>query len=94
MRTPSQQARRSLCNNRRLVNEPEASMKTSARNHFTGTVKDLVEGPVSTEATITIAGGVDTVATIGARSAEMLGLAVGKPAHALIRASTAVVAVD
>jgi molybdopterin-binding protein len=76
------------------MSETEASMRTSARNHFNGTVKDLVKGPVSTELTITIASGIDVVATISTRSAEMLGLAVGKPAHALIKASTVVVAVD
>jgi molybdate transport system regulatory protein len=69
-------------------------MKTSARNHFTGTVKDLVNGPVTTEVTITLAGGVDVVATISTRSAQALGLAVGKPAHAFIKASSVIVGVD
>ena len=69
-------------------------MKTSARNHFTGKVKDLVKGPVTTEVTITVASGVDVVATISTRSAESLGLAVGKPAHAFIKASSVVVGVD
>ena len=69
-------------------------MKTSARSHFTGTVKDLVKGPVSTEVTITVASGVDVVATISTRSADSLALAVGKPVHALIKASSVVVAVD
>jgi len=68
-------------------------MKTSARNHFTGTVKELVKGPVSTEVTITIAPGVDVVATISTRSADSLGLALHKPVHALIKASSVVVAV-
>ncbi|HKU87404.1 MAG TPA: TOBE domain-containing protein [Casimicrobiaceae bacterium] len=69
-------------------------MKTSARNHFSGKVKDLVKGPVTTEVTIAVAGGVDVVATISTRSAESLGLAVGKPAHALIKASSVVVGID
>ena len=69
-------------------------MKTSARNHFAGTVKDLVKGPVSTEVTIAVGGGVDVVATISTRSAEALGLATGKRAHALIKASSVIVAVD
>ena len=60
-------------------------MKTSARNEYAGTVKELVKGPVSTEVTITIASGVDVVATISTRSADSLALAVGKPAYALIR---------
>lgn len=69
-------------------------MKTSARNHFSGTVKDLVKGPVSTEVTITIASGVNVVATISTRSADALALAVGRPVHALIKASSVIVAVD
>ena len=69
-------------------------MRTSARNHLSGKVKDLVKGPVTTEVTIAIAGGVDVVATISTRSAEALGLAVGKPAHALVKASSVIVGVD
>ena len=69
-------------------------MKTSARNHFSGKVKDLVKGPVTTEVTIAVADGIDVVATISTRSAESLGLAVGKPAHAFIKASSVVVGVD
>ena len=69
-------------------------MKTSARNHFMGTVKDMVKGPVTTEVTVGVAGGVDIVATISTRSADALGLAVGKPAHVFIKASSVVVGVD
>ncbi|HJU23693.1 MAG TPA: TOBE domain-containing protein [Casimicrobiaceae bacterium] len=69
-------------------------MKTSARNHFSGTVKDLVQGPVTTEVTITVASGIDIVATISTRSAHALGLAKGKRAHALVKASNVIVAVD
>jgi len=69
-------------------------MKTSARNHFTGTVKELVKGPVTTEVTVTVTSGVDVVATISTRSADALGLAVGKPAHVFIKASSVVVGVD
>jgi molybdopterin-binding protein len=69
-------------------------MKTSARNHFTGTVKSLVKGPVTTEVTITVAPGVQVVATISSYSAEALALAVGKPVHALIKASSVIIAVD
>jgi molybdopterin-binding protein len=69
-------------------------MRTSARNNFAGTVKDIVKGPVSTEVTISVAPNVDVVATISTRSADTLGLAVGKPAHALIKASSVIVCVD
>jgi molybdopterin-binding protein len=69
-------------------------MKTSARNQFQGTVREMLKGPVSTEVTIEIAPGIRVVAVISTRSAEMLGLAVGKPAQALIKASNVIVAVD
>jgi len=69
-------------------------MRTSARNQFSGIVKDLTKGPVSTEVVIEIAPGINMVAVISTRSAELLGLAVGKRGYALIKASSVVVAVD
>jgi molybdate transport system regulatory protein len=69
-------------------------MQTSARNHFSGRVKELVNGPVSTEVTITVGVGGDVVATISTRSADALALAVGKPVQALIKASSVLVVVD
>jgi len=69
-------------------------VKTSARNQFKGTVREIVKGPVSAEVTIEIAQGVRVVATISTRSAESLGLAVGKPAYALVKASSVVVGVE
>jgi molybdopterin-binding protein len=69
-------------------------MMTSARNHFKGTIRELIKGPVSAEVTITVAPGVEVVATISTRSADWLGLAVGKSVHALIKASSVVVATD
>jgi len=69
-------------------------MRTSARNNFTGIVKDLLKGPVTSEVTITVAPGMDVVATISTRSADALGLAVGKPARVFIKASSVIVAVD
>ena len=69
-------------------------MKISARNQWQGTVKQVSKGPVSTEVTIGIAPGVDVVAVISTVSAIALGLAVGKPAHALGKASSVLVATD
>lgn len=69
-------------------------MKISARNVLSGTVKSMVKGPVSTEVTMTVAPGVEIVAVISTHSAEALGLAAGKPAHALIKASSVMVGVD
>ena len=69
-------------------------MKTSARNQFAGIVKEMTKGPVSTEVMIEVAPGITVVAVISTRSAESLGLAVGKRGYALIKASSVVVAVD
>lgn len=69
-------------------------MKISARNHFSGTVKAMVKGPVSTEVTVSTASGIDVVAVISTASADNLDLAVGKPAQVLIKASSVLVGVD
>jgi molybdopterin-binding protein len=69
-------------------------MKTSARNQFAGVVKELTKGPVSTEVVMEIAPGIQMVAVISTRSAESLGLALGKRSYALIKSSSVVVAVD
>jgi len=69
-------------------------MKISARNQFSGTVKHIVKGPVSTEVTVSITPGIDVVAVISTASADNLGLAVGKPAQVLIKASSVLVGVD
>ena len=68
-------------------------MKISARNQFSGTVKQVVKGPVSAEVTVTIAPGIDVVAVISTTSANNLGLAIGKPAQVLIKASSVLVGV-
>ena len=69
-------------------------MKISARNQFSGTVKQVVKGPVSAEIVVSIAPGVDVVAVISTASADSLGLAKGKQAHVLIKASSVLVGVD
>ena len=68
-------------------------MKISARNQFSGTVKNIVKGPVSAEVTVSVAPGIDVVAVISTTSADSLGLAVGKPAMVLIKASSVIVGV-
>jgi molybdopterin-binding protein len=69
-------------------------MKVSARNHFSGGVKDVVPAPVSTEAKVSIAPGIDVVAIISTTAANHLQLAVGAPAHVLIKASSVMIGVD
>jgi len=69
-------------------------MKVSARNQFSGTVKHIVKRPVSAEITVTIASGVEVVAVISSASVDNLGIAVGKPARVLFKASSVLVGVD
>jgi molybdopterin-binding protein len=69
-------------------------MKISARNSFVGTIKHIVRGPVSTEVTIKLAGGVEIVSVITSNSARRLRLRKGQKAHALIKADSVIVGVD
>jgi len=69
-------------------------MKLSARNDFAGTVKTVTRGPVSTDVTVTIAPGIDVAAVISTASADRLGLAAGKAAHVVIKASSVMIGVD
>jgi molybdopterin-binding protein len=69
-------------------------MKISARNTFAGKVTAVKVGPVSAEVTVNIAPGIDVVSVISASSAQSLGLAVGKPAYAVIKASSVMIGVD
>ncbi|MDQ0622318.1 TOBE domain-containing protein [Paraburkholderia graminis] len=69
-------------------------MKTSARNQFEGEVVQLTHGAVNDEVTLRTADGLEIVAIITHGSAKTLGLAVGKQAFALVKASSVIVMVD
>ena len=69
-------------------------MKLSARNVLKGKVSQITEGTVNSEVTIELPGGIQVVAIITKRSIASLGLAVGKEAYAVIKASSVMVAVD
>jgi molybdate transport system regulatory protein len=62
-------------------------LRTSARNALRGTVARIGEGAVTVEVVLTLGDGVEIVSVITRRSVEELGLAVGKPAMALIKSS-------
>ena len=49
-------------------------MKLSTRNDFTGTIKRITRGPISTEVTIQLAKGVEIVSVITTNSAKRLKL--------------------
>jgi molybdopterin-binding protein len=76
------------------IESREESMKLSARNVLKGTIKQITDGAVNSEVTIELPGGATVVAIINRESVSSLGLAVGKDACAVIKASSVMVAVD
>ncbi len=69
-------------------------MITSARNQFSGEVAEAKHGAVNDEVTLRLAGGQEIVATVTSESARRLGLASGKKAVAMVKASSVIVMVD
>ena len=61
-------------------------MKISARNVFEGTITALVDGKVNAEVEVTTPGGDRIVAIVTEGSVAALGLPVGKPAIAYVKA--------
>jgi len=75
-------------------NHKENPMKISARNVLQGVVKSVNHGAVNSEIVIELPGGVEIVSVITKSSAESLGLAAGKPAFAVVKASNVMIAVE
>ena len=69
-------------------------MKLSARNVLKGKIVQIKVGAVNSEVIIELLGGQQVVSIITKTSAENLGLAVGKQAYAVIKASNVMIAVD
>ena len=61
-------------------------MRISARNIFEGTISALVDGTVNAEVEVTMPGGDRIVAVVTEGSVNALGLAVGKPVSAYVKA--------
>jgi molybdate transport system regulatory protein len=72
----------------------EQLMRTSARNQFVGEVVDVRAGAVNDEILLRASDGLEIVAIITHGSAASLGLAAGKPAFALVKASSVIVMID
>ena len=66
-------------------------MKLSASNQFRGKVVELALGPISARVVIEIAPKIRIVSVITSDSARRLGLRVGKPAVAIIKATEVIV---
>ena len=69
-------------------------MKLSARNQIKGTVTEVVKGATTSHVRIDIGNGVVITASITNAAVDELGLAVGKPAYAVVKASDVMVGVD
>ncbi|MGF6265116.1 molybdate transport system regulatory protein [Paraburkholderia youngii] len=69
-------------------------MKTSARNQFSGEITDVTHGAVNDEVKLRTSDGLEIVAIITHGSTKSLGLAAGKQAFALVKASSVIVMVD
>jgi molybdate transport system regulatory protein len=72
----------------------EHTMKLSARNQLSGTVKEITEGVVTAEVVIALDGGAEFVAVITLDSARRLGLAPGAPVTAIVKATDVMLATD
>lgn len=69
-------------------------MRISARNQLKGTIVEVTKGQTTAHVRIDIGGGVVVTASVTNEAVDALGLAVGAPAHAVIKASDVMVAVD
>ena len=69
-------------------------MKTSARNQFPGTIKEVHIGAVNAEIEISLKGGETIIASITKDSAEKLSLRSGKDVIALVKAPQIILVTD
>jgi molybdate transport system regulatory protein len=69
-------------------------MKASARNQFTGIVKEIRIGAVNAEVHINLAGGDNIVASITKESAENLKISQGQEVIALVKAPQIIIVTD
>lgn len=69
-------------------------MKTSARNQFLGTIKEVNIGAVNAEVLINLKGGETVIASITKDSIENLGLKAGKAVVALVKAPQIILVTD
>lgn len=69
-------------------------MKISARNILSGTVVAVTKGATTAHVVLELSPGQRVTASITNEAVDDLGLAVGKPAKAVIKSSDVLVAVD
>jgi molybdopterin-binding protein len=69
-------------------------MKLSARNVMPGKVVALTKGATTSHVKIEVASGFVITASITNEAVDELGLAIGKPALAIVKSSDVIVGVD
>jgi molybdopterin-binding protein len=69
-------------------------MKLSARNVMSGKVVSVTRGATTSHVKIEVATGFVITASITNESVDELGIAVGKPAKAIVKSSDVIVGVD
>ncbi|SCL74288.1 Molybdenum-pterin-binding protein II [Methanoculleus chikugoensis] len=69
-------------------------MEVSSRNQLKGTIKMLKKGPINSEVTVVLPGGIEIVSVITTYSAEKMNLKEGSEVYALIKASEVVIGKD
>lgn len=69
-------------------------MRISARNTFKGKVKRITEGIVNCEVTIELPEGQQIVAIVTKTAVQSLGLAAGRDAYAIVKATSVMLGVD
>jgi len=73
---------------------PDRNVRTSARNHLTGVVADIIPGSVNSEVKLRLAGNRTLTAIVTLDALKEMGLVKGGSCTALIKASHVLVAVD
>ena len=68
-------------------------MKISARNILTGTVVEITKGATTSHVRLDV-GGTTVTAAITNEAVDELGLTEGQQAHAVVKASDVMIAVD
>jgi molybdate transport system regulatory protein len=81
-----------LVNASAVILTTDATIRTTARNRLWGEVSKICDGPVNSDVTITLPGGRTVNALVTRDSVANLGLAVGKMACALFKASSVILA--
>ena len=69
-------------------------MRLSARNQLKGVIVEVTKGQTTAHVRIDIGGGTIVMASVTNEAVDALGLTVGQAAHAVVKASDVMVAVD